>query len=37
MPKLTSEIKHNLDQSEAIQRVKDSCEWAQSFSDLHEV
>ncbi len=37
MPKLTSEIKHNLDQSEAIQRVKESCEWAHSFSDLHEV
>lgn len=36
MPKLTSEIKHNLEQSEAMQRLKDSCEWAHSVSDLRE-
>ncbi len=36
MPKLTNEIKRNLLQSEAIQRLKDSWEWAHSISDLHE-
>ncbi len=36
MPKLTSEITHSLGQIEAIQRLKDSCEWAHSFSDLHD-
>jgi hypothetical protein len=36
MPKLTSKIEHQLGQEEALKRVKDSCSWAHSFSDLKE-
>ncbi len=35
-PKLRSEVAHNLGQNVAIQRLKDSCEWAHSISDLRE-
>ena len=36
MPTLTSKIEHRLGQAEAVKRVKDSCAWAHSFSDLKE-
>ena len=36
MPIVKNEIKHELGQSLAILRLKDSCEWAHSFSDLKE-
>src|SRR5678815_3264711 len=36
MPKLTSKLEHKLLQDEAINRLKDSCEWAHGFTDLQE-
>lgn len=36
MPKLTSEVKHDLGEKVAIRRLKDSCEWAHGISDLKE-
>ena len=36
MPKVTSEITHDLGQKEAIRRLKEACEWAHGVSDLRE-
>jgi hypothetical protein len=36
MPTLTSKIEHNLGLAEAVKRVKESCSWAHSFSDIKE-
>lgn len=34
MPKVISEWQHDLGQSTAVKRLKETCEWAKSFSDL---